>query len=1505
MLKRLLLSVLVLGLVFTAVVPAMAEKDLNDLDAIGPIDISTGRNLAKHYDYLEVNRGDAIAYTGQPVHLGKAADVCEDYRSRGFRWYFGGTIFDGAVYFAYQDMETVCPTPYTMEVTTAWMAMVTHGSAGTAQFHAEVWSADLSDPSCPVPGSPMVIGPTVTYAINAGTAGMAVEIPLAASPYDYACVDGPYFIAVVPGPQSAGVLLGAWASDDVNPGQFCVWYWQNVTDPSISDFAAYFWDGLTTLDLNLSSYAKTSDQNDCHLPGLCGWNYWHCGYGDGSLSDFAMPSISGSRDKIWTQFESASPCTILQVDLYYGSVRVGDPGLRISIFDDDGGYPGNEIVGEDFTPADYDWVSANFAADQPVIVPVGKYYVMASRRSDATDADTTGIILSTPGTCDVECRSGVTGNTGVEQYFCDLYGAGSEYNMVTEVYTCCAQPKTCEPGPGIPDDWSTYAHDFARTSRSSMALGASPCDIQLNWKRNTPRAGCVFNNVSAAGGKVFASDDQSLNCFDLAYGTVDGTPGGIQGPIWTYYDPLGVATAGGMRNNITVAGGYCYGSGGAAQSFFKLDTAKVDVLPGPPDGIQDYVWSRHYNSHGNGAADMLGATIRFSVSVVIGSKVIVATEGGRLYCLNNADGTNHTDWSTNPVLLTGAIMHSPAYDGAGNLYVATAVGGRIYKVSLANGTSTLIFTEPDGDGFTAGVSYDADEDVLYAASRGTTPMRFKLTTTGSVVWQFAQGNVIYGAPTVDGKKVYFGQDSPAQGLLVVDKFTGAVEYNFAVDGVGMVTGPVTATADCYLFAGDRTGGWHLVNSQTSSRIWSRHFQDFVWGTALIHHDLENKDYAVMSIWSDYMTGFAYGGVFCWELNAAPRPMLEQYVTEVNIPVPFGSGGPNPGAAPDAFANLSGCGALTISGTPVYDLDPPLISELKAKITQGNPKSAMTAGKVADQLAGDDYLSFFEESRAEKAALMNGSTEDVTAEDFGRHQSKINFDRAKNSRSLAAGAATLRTFNVAVDVASPIPGGTTFGLTWDWDGSGLERSVSSDFIELVNDDPDFYPEMVGYGYYPGITVNYVGGCLYEWFEDMYWNGYEMWHLEQVSNYGRTGDGTGYGLDWGDGVNDAPIYDGGFILAQVGADYAMTTIFDQTEMADRFLPNPSPMSGVCGIDYADYVPLGRSVVVDWNAGGGCPPVLDVDYLNVEADVSWTSFIDSAAAYDYTLGTNITQVEISAYDFGDGYGDLKLYHYKVEERNGVSVPDLVAGMFHDWDMQPSSARNSVVIAADAGGYAVWDSGAPTLALGQMVLGGVPSLTNSSLVEGVQYRALVGGANGYSVYNTTCVQCCTNSDLEWMDCIDNYWFGAFVETDIGSDAQPHGDKHGLFLWPEFTLAPNGEQHLYCATFGVDASSNDRTTVENNIRSMAFRANKWAGFNRGDVNDDNVIDAIDVAYLYGVVNGSGWPVFPYNDSESTNGGNGDVNFSGATDGADVTYLMNYLMGGPAPMGGWRFSFMP
>jgi len=1490
-----------------AAIPVAADVTSEPGDIIGPFDFSTGQ--LKGVPFLtmgDLDRSDLVTFTGEVIPFGKPADICADERARGQGQYIAGAIYPGVIYWAYQDMETVCASPYTFQVVKAYFYAVSSGAAGATALRAEIWSVDDADPACPVPDVVIWTGPTMNYSIPAGEQGLLFEIPLATGPYDYACVDGPYFIAVVCVSQEAGVELGPWASDYVTPPYFCTWYW-NVPTGQPTDWSEYWYDPNDgdCLDLNLFSDGRASGENDCHQPGFCYWDWKHCVWETMSYYSFAMPSVTGTRDYIWQQWEAAAPCTVWQVNQYVGGVVAGDPGLRISIYDDNNGVPGSKIAYEEFTTAQIPaggFVSATFPDFAPVIVPPGYYYVFIDRASWAGDGDTLGIGLDDAANCplDPTCFTGFRDNTGADMYVCDVYDPGLEFELFCELYMCCVgPPPICDPSP---DTWFTHAHDYGRTSRSTMEIG-EPCNIELVWKANTAVADMSFNNVSVFGGKVYACDNAALNCFDLATGNLE----------WAY-SPGSPKTDGSMRGNPTVSGGYVYSGGGHGDvhSFYCVDTMGIER------------WYRGYDSHGGSSGDKICGDQRFGVSVVVtiaGDEVVIfGDEEGCLWALNTADGSNYSGWATNPVTFPdgGAIFHSPAYDGGGNLYVAT-IGGCIYQVDVATGNINWQFDEPDGDAFYCGCSYDGHERMIYAASWGDTPMRFKIDAGGNPVWMYEQGNVLYSPPTIGDRYVYIAQDYPNTGILIVNKETGVEEYNFNADGVGMVTNPVTLTCEGYLFAGDRAGRWHLLDARTLTREWSRQFDDYVWGTALAYHEWEDKNFAVMSIWSDICTGHEYGGIFCWELDGSPRPMMEQLVFDAQVSVPLGSTMVYNEVVPDVFMNRSYCADLTILSATPGDYPPSMAAPMTPRITKVSRANAEAAEKTVERLLAPDYLSFFDEEgnltkrglMAGKASLPAGPVDFEAAVD--RHK-KARFERSKKrATDLAAAAAIQRTQNVRNENGDPFPAtyadGKSGGFMFDYDGTGLERMVDHEYIEWTHDDPDFFPEdnsgachQREYGHaLPYLDIAYVGGCPFEWYEDMRFGCWDYdCHLEQVSTFGAFGDGTGYGLDWRDGINNHPIYDAGFFILQEGGTYFQADFYDREH---RFLPDPAPVSGVCGFDFGWDVLFGRSMVLDCPQGGPNWPEFGVDYIDLLGEYTITSFIDTVESESDAIGIKVYQLEIGFHDFGSGYGDLKLYHYKVENRDDVPKEDLIAGMFFDWDIGDATS-NAAALVPEVGGVAVWDSSGPTVAFGHLVLPSYSSLNSSCQVDGAQYWTL------WAKVVLPCIippqRCeylfCDSDEAFIIDCFSTYFRGA------GHDPNPSniGDRASLFAWPQFHLGPEGEAHLYAALIGVDATTNDKNDIRNGIRDIAYRANKIAGFARGDVNDDGCIDASDLAYLYAWLAGAVIPIFPYEDFESTCGGNGDVNLSGITDMADLAYLFDYLMGtGPPPLGAWRFSIMP
>jgi len=132
------------------------------------------------------------------------------------------------------------------------------------------------------------------------------------------------------------------------------------------------------------------------------------------------------------------------------------------------------------------------------------------------------------------------------------------------------------------------------------------------------------------------------------------------------------------------------------------------------------------------------------------------------------------------------------------------------------------------------------------------------------------------------------------------------------------------------------------------------------------------------------------------------------------------------------------------------------------------------------------------------------------------------------------------------------------------------------------------------------------------------------------------------------------------------------------------------------------------------------------------------------------------------------------------------------------------------------------------------------------------------------------------------------------GNGVAGMGEDRGGFLMNELNLAASGSGDVVQATFAFDVAGNSNDAfVEASAMDVAKRAARWAGYARGDVNDDGVVDLADVCWLQG-----GNPIYP--DLYC-----GDVNNDSVNDAADIAQLLSFVSGnaGAQPVGAWRFPW--
>jgi len=1261
-------------------------------------------------------------------------------------------------------------------------------------------------------------------------------------------------------------------------------------------FTAHGIDGAFNLIVNMckDEFAVCSN-NNTHFNGHSG--------GDLSLP-YNVYGLFHEAQQFNGPTTSFSGCKIKTVEVTLGYLtsdaarapKMYQKNTKVSVYTNVAGTPGSSLGSITLTPADYTaagnvgysgtsyfWTQ-NLNFESLNIQVIGDYFIVLEALTGQRDS---GVRVAGDGNgtgANLPAWVNATLYGGWQQIY-NFFGGSSNWSLWIAAKVCCipATEYVCT----TPNDWSTPAGNYQRTSRSNVSLGDAYCDLNLRWYYEHPSQFTAFNGPITFKGRVAQVWTGTVTQFNLLTGA----------PIWTQITAAGILGTN-MRNTPTAA---------------TIDSAgtPIDVIytgGGGANSIACWNWDtgvlRWYRSPFSVPILSIGSMTvgTFSIATQAGTEVLYYCSGiGRVGALNANTGANYPGWGVNPISLPGAaseymntynpdnnllyVGDAPAA-GSGDVFaVNAATGAIVWQLSVAgpglraatlhSGTAA---TRPEV--FSAHASYEGG--FLYTNSRQQAitlishypadGIYYKIdAATGAIVHARISSRMYRSTPVIDKDQVIVttlsfwppnGLAQPGGGDIVsYSKTFGTTNWWWShPDNPGywlpsVLTCETGAPDQLYSFG--TTGFVSALNADNGHEDWSRRmdFGPFGGGAFRGFGVALSKD-------GELAVSHEWGGLAVLAKdNLNPRPRLEFITYNPFLPVSFG---PNPALAINLgwFVKNTGCQPLNISSVtvnaasptdqtfPGYSLKPENVGENLLSVSE----------KLAETMA-----KFGEGSKWESKSVTDASDMVLSFDKSSRHE-------LVNRAALAAPPSWFVSQDQPSggDVIAP---GDSVELLITVNQPLISRGPNYAFLSVASDDPDFFlndSDMV-----PEAKVTLVGGCLTDTTDLWFGVGYS--NFQHVFNHGRLADGSwpehGFYID-GDG---AMYYQGSYIYSVSQRRFAVSSR-DWSGDGNEWIsmqadPNWCDASCKPAIEFGYTVP-------DISTDG-------LTYTTVAADMVCRSYIDSVQNFDLgagwsvenwtapfdndsTIGLYVKSRVIGAADEA-GLANATVDIMEVTERNGNAVPGWYFGSVQDYDVGSGDVAGIDVSVSTAYAFA---GGQSTGIWGQIKLPfgcGQTPILNTHGMQGAQ-----------ALYTP-----------------DFYFDSQYVNmtrvTPFSSQVVAGGDfeQHNTFVKRD--IAPN-ESFSYAVAhfaFPTEPHGGSNSSAPAVVKDLSRLLNKWVGWGRGDMNNDNVINLADVVYLAGTVNFAGPGAIPFEHL-------GDVNASGGIDQADVDYLIAYYFScGPCPLGDW------
>jgi len=301
---------------------------------------------------------------------------------------------------------------------------------------------------------------------------------------------------------------------------------------------------------------------------------------------------------------------------------------------------------------------------------------------------------------------------------------------------------------------------------------------------------------------------------------------------------------------------------------------------------------------------------------------------------------------------------------------------------------------------------------------------------------------------------------------------------------------------------------------------------------------------------------------------------------------------------------------------------------------------------------------------------------------------------------------------------------------------------------------------------------------------------------------------------------------------------------------------------------------------------------DGTQIYGDYFESALIDSI--YDYesevladsiTLGMRIEFREYGAFaESGtDYFNHFKLIAYDLSNRYAGTVDGLHWGAYADWDM-PGDAGGYEQVYGDLGASAIWQYNEVS---GEVAGFGTLPLSGSFLFP--TGDATFGMYNSYGVSNPDEVYAPAELPRTFMESILACGAG---NTCYHANATPASapDDRGMIMTAgmhDFGANETVQGAMVMFAYPAGATVGD-------VTDMMMFANQWAGYGRGNVNGDDVIDLLDlvhlISYATGGPVGACGPICPFTYL-------GDINCDDVVDAVDAQIMYDFMFnGGPPPM---------